>query len=401
MNANTKNPLVKTDTAPVTQSSQIALSSNKALAEIQSMITIARQYPRDVNSALEEINGACRSVTLAEQAVYEYVRGGSMISGPSIRLAEAVSIAWGNMITAVQEVEQGKDANGVGYSDVIVYSWDLQKNIKKPYEFRVPHWRHTSNGGYPLTNQRDIFELIASLASRRLRNCIIATIPGWIWEQAVIQCDRTLVESYDEDPPRRAAKMLEAYESIGIPAGAVLQMLQHGQDAITPRELARLRRIYVSIVDGFAPIKQYFPDLSSANTQDGKLSKLDELRSRRKKNGSGKGHEKSVDTGNIAPDEYMDTNGEVFKGISAISKIIDAAQDISSADETGADQEKIDKLMTSAKNIARTLPKSEQKAQLASIQEFHKETLSLTLSRRKAAAAAEHQQPADQQPGGE
>lgn len=36
-------------------------------------------------------------------------------------------------------------------------------------QFELKHWRTTKNGGYKLTDDRDIYELEANMASRRIR----------------------------------------------------------------------------------------------------------------------------------------------------------------------------------------------------------------------------------------
>ena len=55
---------------------------------------IARMNPRDPVKAMDRILNACTRPTLANAATYSYSRGGSDITGPTIRLAEAIAQGW-------------------------------------------------------------------------------------------------------------------------------------------------------------------------------------------------------------------------------------------------------------------------------------------------------------------
>ena len=63
--------------------------------EVQAAMVIAKKFPRDEVQSFNRIMKACQRKTLAEQAMYEYPRGGTKVTGPSIRLAEAMEIITG------------------------------------------------------------------------------------------------------------------------------------------------------------------------------------------------------------------------------------------------------------------------------------------------------------------
>ena len=69
----------------------------REVATVQGQILIAKRFPRDVDLSLQKIERACSRTRLASLAIYQYQRGGTDITGPSIRLAEAVASAWGNV----------------------------------------------------------------------------------------------------------------------------------------------------------------------------------------------------------------------------------------------------------------------------------------------------------------
>ena len=61
--------------------------ATKEVAEVQARVFLAKQFPRNQANACERILTACQRPGLAISAVYSYPRGGTEVSGPSIRLA--------------------------------------------------------------------------------------------------------------------------------------------------------------------------------------------------------------------------------------------------------------------------------------------------------------------------
>jgi hypothetical protein len=57
----------------------------RAIAETQAAMIIAKRFPRNQIEAMDRILQAFTRPTLAEHALYSYSRGGSDITGPSIR----------------------------------------------------------------------------------------------------------------------------------------------------------------------------------------------------------------------------------------------------------------------------------------------------------------------------
>ena len=137
-------PEVKQKTAPV------EAMNARQMQEVKGMVFMAKQYPREENYALQRILKACERKSLAEQAVYEYPRGGTKVSGPSIRLAEAIAQNWGNIDFGIIELEQNQ-----GESTVMAYAWDLETNTRQTKIFSVPHRRASKKGSYRLTDPRD------------------------------------------------------------------------------------------------------------------------------------------------------------------------------------------------------------------------------------------------------
>lgn len=238
-------------TTTVTQ----ATESSRAVAEVQAALFIARTNPRDQKRAMDRILNACCRPSLAESAIYAYARGGNSITGPSIRLAEAVAQQWGNMQFGIREL-----SNSGGKSEVQAFAWDVETNTRREITFTVPHIRHTKKGSYKLEDPRDIYELVANQGARRLRACILAVVPGDVVEAAVNQCQLTL-QSHTDVTAEGIKKLIEAFEPLNVTKAQIEKFCQCRAEAIKPAQIVRLRSIYTSLRDGMSSPSDWFePD---------------------------------------------------------------------------------------------------------------------------------------------
>jgi len=184
-----------------------SVEGQKGVAEVQARMAIAKRFPRDTVRAMDAIKNSCARKGLAEKAVYVYARGGQDVSGPSIRLAEAMAQQWGNLDYGILERESTAEG-----SLVEAYCWDMETNVRVSKVFTVPHVRHTRNGSKQLTDPRDVYENMANNAARRLRACILGVIPGDVTEAAVEWCNATLKASCDVGPEPQK-RMLETFKA--------------------------------------------------------------------------------------------------------------------------------------------------------------------------------------------
>lgn len=230
----------------------VAAEQQRAMAEVQAAMVVARANPRDPVQAMDLILNDCTRASLAEGAVYAYSRGGSDVSGPSIRLAEAIARRWGNIEFGVKELSRYDD-----HSVVMAYAWDLESNTRDVKTFTVKAWRDTKGGGYKLKDERDVYENLANQAARRKRACILAVIPGDVVEAAVRQCEMTLKAKADTSPDA-IAKMVEAFEQFGVTKGQIEQRIQRHLDAISPAQMVGLKKVWASLRDGMAQPSDFF-----------------------------------------------------------------------------------------------------------------------------------------------
>ena len=252
-----------------TVSSEIGQS--REMAEVQAAVVMARRFPRDEKAAIDRIKNACCRQGLAESAVYQYARAGTDISGPSIRLAEAIAQNWGNLQYGVREIDQRN-----GESTCEAFAWDVETNTRVVKVFKVAHIRHTKRGDTTLTDPRDIYELVANQGARRVRACILGVVPGDVAEDAVRQCEVTLKATADTSP-EGLKKVLKAFANMGVTKKQIEARIQRNFDAITPAQILALRKIAVSIKDGMSTTADWFADEGAA---EAKLSLADAVKAK-------------------------------------------------------------------------------------------------------------------------
>jgi len=263
-----------TEIAPHQQQRAAVLAQaevSRAVAEAQSALTIAKQFPRDERTAIERIMQAFTRPALAEKAMYTYARGGSDITGPSIRAAEVLAQNWGNLHVGVRELEQRQ-----GESTVEAFAWDVETNTRDVKVFTVPHVRETKKGRVLLTDARDIYEHIANQGSRRKRACILAVIPGDVVESAMHQAEMTL-RSKLEITPETIKSLREKFESIKVSREMLEAYIQRRLDSITPALVVRLGKVYNSISDGMSVVADWF-DMEESPAQTNGNGKKEESR---------------------------------------------------------------------------------------------------------------------------
>lgn len=222
--------------------------------EVQAAMVIAKKFPRDEIAAWARIQKACARKTLAEDAEYVYPRGGEKVVGPSIRLAEVLAQAWGNMDYGLLELGR-KD----GESEMMAYCWDLETNTRRTMVFTQKHVREKKTGNVNLVDGRDIYELTANMGARRVRACILAIIPSDVVDGAVNACRETLKGANSEPFSDRLRKMVASFEKdMQLKQDALEDYIGYSVDKFGESELTKLQGVYRSIRDGIAKREDFF-----------------------------------------------------------------------------------------------------------------------------------------------
>ena len=225
---------------------------SKELSEIKGKMFLARQFPRDPEWSLQSAMKECQRKELAEAAQYEFPKGDSVVKGPSIRLVEVLARHWGNITSGVDEIES-KD----GETTIKSYAWDLETNVSDSKTFTVKHERSVGRGDNrrikKLTDERDIYEMVANKGARRKRACLLSVLPGWYVDAAVTACEETLRKSLTEGKSMEEviSSIVSAFSEFDISPAQIEDKLGKPVKSLSKNDVVKLRHLYSAIKDGF------------------------------------------------------------------------------------------------------------------------------------------------------
>lgn len=238
----------------------VEIESQRAIAEAQGQLTLAKRFPRSVSAAIVEFLEACNSPDFAATAFYTVPNRGS---GPSIRFAEEAARCYGNFVYGHRELSRSE-----GKSEIEVYAWDMEKNNRSTRQITVMHVRDKQGGATKLTDQGDIDNRIANVASKQMRGRILALMPKHLVAAGVAAAKRTLAGNGEKPLRDRVIAMSQAFGRFGVTNVMLVAHLGHSVDDTTIDELADLTGIYNAIKEG-AKASDYFKPADSAGGETG------------------------------------------------------------------------------------------------------------------------------------
>lgn len=238
-------------------------------AEIDCQIATAKQYPRNIKRSYEE---ALAMVTLdqetAESCMYCLPRGNKPIKGASVRLAEIVAYAWGNLHAATRVT--GNDGRFVTSEAV---AWDLEKNIKISVE-KKRSIRDKTGKTYNHDMQTVTANAAASIA---LRDAIFKVVPkniiNKLYDEAV-KCALGDVKSLAQ----RRDRVLSYFQKLGVPLERVLAAV--GVEKIEDMEAEHIEIIIGTanaIKEGSVSVENAFPDPNDSLSMPQSTKELNDL----------------------------------------------------------------------------------------------------------------------------
>lgn len=251
-NANPRNPFERQALAGLSAGA-VTIEAERAIAEVQARIVVAKRFPRDRARAFESLMDECSRPEFAREATYKFPRGNKSVTGASIRLAEAIARYWGNIEYGLRELSRRGDE-----SEMEAYAWDLETNAITRQTFTAKHIRDKTEGGQKLESERDIYEHTANLGSRRVRARILALVPGDIEEAALAKCRATMAGDRTLPLADRIQRLVETFAKFGVKVSHLEKRLQKPVGEMLPDELADYNGIGMSIRDGFTKPSDWF-----------------------------------------------------------------------------------------------------------------------------------------------
>lgn len=247
----------------------VAIEQERAIAEARGQMQLAKMFPRDLTKAHSELMSACKSKAFAGAAFYSVPRAGGSVTGPSIRLAEEIARVVGNFQYGHRELSRDDRK-----SEVEVFAWDVENNNRSVRQLTVMHVIDTRQGPKPCRDQKDIDDKISNVASKQVRGRILALIPKWLLEDAILECKKTLTGTNDEPLEVRIRKMTQAFGKYGVTTQHLETYLGHKLDSTMVDELVDLQGVFNALKEGAKP-SDYFgakDDDSDAGNADDKAA---------------------------------------------------------------------------------------------------------------------------------
>lgn len=246
--------------SPALNVGSVAIEQERAIAEAQGQMIIAKRFPRDPNAAYNDLMSVCKIPAMAEVAFYSLPRGNNVVAGPSIRLAEEIARCWGNIEYGHRELSRSQ-----GKSEVEVYAWDKETNTRSIRQLTVMHTIDTKQGPRPLRDQKEIDDRISNVASKQVRGRILALMPKWLVVMATDECQKTLAGNNAEPLIARVRKALPRFAEYGVTQKMIEKYLGHDVASTTAQELANLQGIFNALREGES-VEAYF---SHETAEDG------------------------------------------------------------------------------------------------------------------------------------
>ena len=226
-------------------------------SEIDIMISTARRYPRSITQFREDALAlATLDVETAGSMFYNLKRGGKIIEGPSVRLAEIAGSCWGHMRYGARVIDIDKKfvtAQGMAF--------DVQRNVAAGIEVRR---RITDREGR--TYSDDMIVTTSNAAMKiGLRNGIFTVIPAAlikpIYDAAKLA---SLGQGTMEQRRQRALEWFIGKQ--GAKAEEVLRFLgRRGVEDIAVEDLTMLQGLRTAIMDGDTTWEQAQRDAAASD----------------------------------------------------------------------------------------------------------------------------------------
>jgi hypothetical protein len=234
----------------------ISLAAITARAEIDGQIATAKAFPRNVKLALERcLSQATFNAAVAQKCIYRLPRGGQTIEGPSVRLAEIVANAWGNVRFGSRVIEETA-------TSIVVqgFAHDLETNTAFSSEIRV---RITNKQGQRYND--DMITIAANAGqSKALRNAIFRVVPRVFVDEIVERCKVTI----EKEGPTISDQWSKAAEygakQWGLQPVQILTLVdKQTPSELTYDDLITIRSVFEEVKSDKEKLAEYFPATKS------------------------------------------------------------------------------------------------------------------------------------------
>ena len=239
---------------PKANSQGTAIEQTRAAAEVAAAVSVARTYPREPAEAATALKDLCSRLPVAERAFYEVPNRGA---GLSVHIARELARIWGNVDYGVREL--ARDDIG-GQSEMTVWAWDQEQNVRSSRSFIQPHAKSTKQGRKALTDLNDIYLNNQNTGARAVRECIFTVLPGWFVADAETALRSTLEHGEGKPLAERCADAVTRFAGIPVTQEQLETRIGKPLTKWEASDLGTLTRIYMTITQDGISLKEFFPE---------------------------------------------------------------------------------------------------------------------------------------------
>lgn len=239
-------------------------------AEVDIQIATAKQYPRDINATLNKIaTYATMDKETAEDCFYVLRRRGrngedSVIEGLSVRMAEIIAGAWGNI--RVQSRIIGNDGKMIT-AQAICHDLETNFAVSKEVKRRI-----TDSKGRTYSEDMQVVTGNAA-ASIAFRNAVLAVIPKAITKRVINEVKQVaLGQAIDMETAR--ANCISNFAKAGVTEEMLLQYLGiNSVSEIDKEAIFELRATWNAIKEGTTTVQECFiaPAIEAKKAEEAKM----------------------------------------------------------------------------------------------------------------------------------
>lgn len=236
-----------------------AVEQTRAAAEVAAAVSVAKQFPRDMTRAVEQMREACAQRSLAARAFYSVPRAGGKVEGSTVHLARELARCFGNVDFGVRELRRDDES---GESEMLAWAWDQEQNSRQSRSFIVPHARMKNKARQALTDLSDITNNNNSVAARALRECILTLLPAWFREEAESVAAKTLAGGDGAKPlAERVASAVQHFaDTYNVTEPQIERRLDRSRNKWTASDVATLLVLDSELARGEKDITAEFPE---------------------------------------------------------------------------------------------------------------------------------------------
>lgn len=229
-------------------------------AEIDMQIATAKKYPRQLSTVKRDmLTFATLDQETAMQCFYKVPRGGKMIEGPSIRLAEIAVTCFQNMrvSTKILAVNTNQDDP---HAILEAMAFDVQNNTAIRMESRR---RITKKRNKDAPDEDDINVAVKAGSAIAFRDAVFKVVPKALVNNVMGAAKKTAIGDAKTLIERRD-KAVEAFTKMGVRKERVFARIERKNiEDVSLEDLETLIGLYTAIKDGQISVDEAFP------TEDG------------------------------------------------------------------------------------------------------------------------------------